>query len=696
MPTCGRCARRNMAEQCVYHPAPLSKALPTPHTSEASPSPRPNLQICDTNPDTTSESLVTVSESAGRSNYHETLAEESLQVQPHSRSQRGVEDNQRTIQQSLTQTLGFSTTSQSSPGFLGATSYSAILAENETNIGITSTDAGAGHGSFAAVSQTHVQKGAEMLLLLKDMPLFDRFIDRWFSLSRGIVVIEPMVKQWAASLWACHHKVLQSQRPDSMIKLSEVIWLNTLNPLKFNGKTTPREFVAIGTGENLRWEVVGIIFSVVGMLAMTLLDGDSIFLSHDDEPLDRKQFALNVWNASEICLKFCSDFDVLNDLFHWLLYENTVLTSSLQPKGGYANWQKAGVLNNALLAFGLHQEIKVDADTPFFITEFRKKVFVSAYSNDKYMATFLGRPPRLTHRYCRIQLPLDLTDAQIMSDGLDLDNAIGTLDNEGWNQRGTIHRCTFARIVAQNARIREDILEISLGVHEQDIVLRAESIEKRAEEMWETLPEFLRLDSHNPWDIKRAPVELLFLVYVRLENLNHHFLLQRSLIKNTTSDTGKLLAIAKEIFLDVLIIVNNRDSIRDFQIDFLLILCTHGLPSSAVIAVELLRQEQNRGVSMNPLSRSDTIQDLSIFVGCLSSIRPDSGAYSICDRGRRFLKRILDTILSPATIAASSNLSILDFQDSSSSVPLFPGNDGDFMRWLETMEWEHENWTNFN
>ena len=337
----------------------------------------------------------------------------------------------------------------------------------------------------------------------------------------------------------------------------------------------------------------------------------------------------------------------------------------------------------------------MDDETPFFITEFRKKTFVSAYSNDKYMATFVGRPPRLSHRYCVLQLPLDLNDNQTMSNGLDLDNAIATLDDEGWNQRGTIHRCTFARIFAQNARIREDILEISLGVLQEDIVLRAEAIEKRTIQMWENLPHFLRIDPQNSWNIKRAPIELLFLVYIRLENLNHQFLLQRTLVKRASTHTAKLLVIARDIFSNVLTIVNNRDSVRDFQIDFMLIICTHGLPSSAVLAVELLRQEQTSGSTSQPLPRSETIQDLSVFIACLGSIRPDSGSFSICERGCKFLKRILDTILSSAP-AATSDLSTLAAQDPSWSTPLFDGNDGDFMRWLETMECEQESWTNFS
>lgn len=676
MPTCGRCARRNKVEQCIYHPAPLTRALPTPHPSEsdAGQSPTSGHQAYEDSSELLSTGQPITSVRSGDSSIQNVA------------SQLGSLNEQTWIP---------SPSFQRNTGFLGATSYSAILSENEVSIGIGPANSESILNLITDVSQTYMQRGADVLFLLKDMPLFNRFIERWFSLSRGIVVIEPMVKQWAGSLWSTHHKVLEAQKPERLLELSESVWQNTLKPLKFNGKTIPREFVAMFTGEHLRWEVVGIIFSVVGMLAMTLLDGDPIFCTHDDEPLDRKHFALEAWNASETCLAFCNEFDILNDLYIWMLYENTVLSSSLHTKGSDANWQKSGQLNNALLAFGLHQEIKVDDETPFFITEFRKKTFVTAYSNDKYTATFFGRPPRLSHRYCLLQLPLDLNDNQTMSDGLDLDNAIATLDDEGWNQRGTIHRCTFARIFAQNARIREDILEISLGVFEEDIVSRAETIERRTIQMWESLPQFLRLDSQNPWNIKRAPVELLFLVYIRLENLNHHFLLQRTLIKRASTDTIKLLATAKDIFSNVLTIVNNRDSIRDFQIDFMLIICTHGLPSSAVLAVELLRQEQNGGCMSEPLPRSETIQDLSVFVACLGSIRPDNGSYSICERGRRFLKRILDTILSPGP-AATPGLSSLGPQDPSWSTPLFSGNDGDFMRWLETMECEQGSWTNFN
>lgn len=117
---------------------------------------------------------------------------------------------------------------------------------------------------------------------------------------------------------------------------------------------------------------------------------------------------------------------------------------------GFYNYQKRGQLCNALVASNLHQEIKVNKDCPFFIAEFRKRLFVNAYENDKYNSAFIGRPPHLTRKYCRIQFPLDLSDAETMSDGLDLEDAIGNLDDDGWNQKGTIQRCTFSRLNAYN------------------------------------------------------------------------------------------------------------------------------------------------------------------------------------------------------------------------------------------------------
>ena len=40
---------------------------------------------------------------------------------------------------------------------------------------------------------------------------------------------------------------------------------------------------------------------------------------------------------------------------------------------GYQNWKKTGTLITALVFCNLHEEIKVDEKTPFFISEIRKR-----------------------------------------------------------------------------------------------------------------------------------------------------------------------------------------------------------------------------------------------------------------------------------------------------------------------------------
>lgn len=210
-----------------------------------------------------------------------------------------------------------------------------------------------------------------------------------------------------------------------------------------------------------------------------------------------------------------------------------------------------------------------------------------------------------------------------MSEGVDLENAISSLDEDGWNTRGVVQRCTFARIFMTKSLITEEILEISMGfLSSEELIRRAADIEKRAIEMYKELPPFLHIDDDAFTDMNRAPIELLFMSYIRMDDLYHHFLLQRILIKKVGADSAKLLAIAREMFSFSLVLINHKDVFKDFQVDFIQLLTLNGISAAAVIAVELLHQEQDptsTSALTSPLPRSDTIQDLSVFCACLGT-----------------------------------------------------------------------------
>jgi hypothetical protein len=266
MPTCGRCARRAKPEQCVYHPAPLTKAnnLATPQatpTDGSSSSSVINSYECQTTADTALQfppfNEPPFLPRVPRAN--------SLPSQPWASiiyGQQTVEELRRPIPDHESQRA-----SLNAEGFVH---HHAIIAENELSVGILppiSDDV-----STSKVTQVQIDRGATVLSLLKDLPLYQKYIDKWFSFTRGIVIIEPMVKIWTAGIWSGWHKVLEAQKTGGLRQMSQKIWENTLiAPCDLLRRhTPPREFCAKTTGDNLRWEVVGIIMTLVAMFAKSL------------------------------------------------------------------------------------------------------------------------------------------------------------------------------------------------------------------------------------------------------------------------------------------------------------------------------------------------------------------------------------------------------------------------------------------
>lgn len=169
------------------------------------------------------------------------------------------------------------------------------------------------------------------------------------------------------------------------------------------------------------------------------------------------------------------------------------------------------------------------------------------------------------------------------------------------------------------------------------------------------------------------------------------------------------------------------------------------------MAIELLKQEMLPQYPERPLlPRSQTIQDLAIFASRLGSLQPTDGCYSVCEQGKRVITKILDRILSPGppvtlprtdsggnvcnhaqeqeqqqqiqpqpgmqgmlpmmdmdgapmNTLGSMNGMVMGLPDMGYSMgmnvgfgaeaPMSLGQDSDFMRWLDAMEWERmDNW----
>jgi chromatin structure-remodeling complex subunit RSC3/30 len=136
----------------------------------------------------------------------------------------------------------------------------------------------------------------------------------------------------------------------------------------------------------------------------------------------------------------------------------------------YRVWRRLGDLSTTVFTLGLHQEIKVSPEVPFWLAEIRKRCLATTYAVDKLMATFVGRPPRISRRYCSIQAPLDIEIADLALSDEELNVKLNQLDPDGWYHDGTMRRSAYMRTFLVISRIREDILEISLGPEAENIL----------------------------------------------------------------------------------------------------------------------------------------------------------------------------------------------------------------------------------
>lgn len=119
-------------------------------------------------------------------------------------------------------------------------------------------------------------------------------------------------------------------------------------------------------------------------------------------------------------------------------------------------------------ALGLHRLQMSNAETPFFLSETRKRLFTTCYRTDKNMAMFLGRPPRLQDQFCETDMPLDLEDESLVLDSESVTEVLSRLSPDGWGngsicENGNIRPVTAVRVRYMIAKLRERVVSLFVG-----------------------------------------------------------------------------------------------------------------------------------------------------------------------------------------------------------------------------------------
>ncbi|KAJ5957958.1 hypothetical protein ACN42_g2344 [Penicillium freii] len=497
-----------------------------------------------------------------------------------------------------------------------------------------------------------IASGCQILSFLQDRAMIDRGIDLFFESIECIHIHcgEFIVREWLSQLWFAHGDTLSSQDPEHIWQLCQLLSQNTAKPLVFDGNTTTRQWISSATGDHIRWGVIAMLANYVGTYAMVTKSSDPFFQEFN---VERKSLLNHMAKVSEMCIGFCRECDSLDDVFIWALFEHYNITEYTKGEVGYAAYCIGAEVNSALIAMGLHEEIKADSQIPFFLAELRKRLRAMVYTAEISIATFLGRPPRLSHRYMNLDPPLDLKDSELFSEyPHELAVAISKLDEQGYNRDGEIRHVTWIRSSISFTKRREDILELSLGNYTPDEVRQhADIIQRKTEEHWANLPHFISSLRESTFGLEtREVIDLHFRNVFRQGPQANSLLLHRVLMRKAGTGPAELIHTAQTILSDVMRLYKRVE--MSAATSFIYFLAVHGLRSAVILAIELLKQEQLPVYPNEPLlPRSRTIQDLSIFTAKLSDLDPIFGDKDLCEKGQKVISQVLDKILSPLKTA---------------------------------------------
>jgi len=132
---------------------------------------------------------------------------------------------------------------------------------------------------------------------------------------------------------------------------------------------------------------------------------------------------------------------------------------------GYTIGYLRGDMISSAIAAGLHRLPDHNKDVFTAASEFKRRVFSRIYYLDKTIACMDGTPPMLSRLYCDLKPCLDLSDEQLFAPRHEVYAAINRLTTDGWNADGNIYGVSVNRAIWQLCAVREEVLELALGVN---------------------------------------------------------------------------------------------------------------------------------------------------------------------------------------------------------------------------------------
>lgn len=373
----------------------------------------------------------------------------------------------------LDEKLGTRLVSDQEPGFLGSTSYRAVLIEDEDQIEwendtITTPtvqpDTGGARLTAFEIGPRRMEESLAVLTLLREFAALQPIAEKWRYFHRYLSMIDFFVEDCIKSIKIdlVEKSFLTSET--KMKSAAEMLFQNTCKRFTVSNTTKMVDFIRSFTGQSLRWEALAVFFIACGICCTSLRSRDDpVFDAFGHRRQDKQALMDRLLKASSVCISFCEDAGELSDLGIWVHHENTIFHSQVLGDNHYLVWRRCHDTVTHIIAQGAHMENKnALQQLPFWLIEMRRRALACIFSGDKLLCTFVGHPPRLCQRYCVIHVPLDLELNELCLEGEDLKEALSYIRDDGWSSKNSI-KSAYLRLFVLSSKLREEVLELCLG-----------------------------------------------------------------------------------------------------------------------------------------------------------------------------------------------------------------------------------------
>ncbi|EHK24162.1 uncharacterized protein TRIVIDRAFT_12010, partial [Trichoderma virens Gv29-8] len=390
------------------------------------------------------------------------------------------------------------------------------------------------------------------------------------------------------------------------------------------------------SGPNLRWEVIGVLFSSWALSALQNKE--------DIDGYRPRVLALKFFDVMECCIKFCRDKNANNVLLLYLLYRTSIVSSILHGPSNTGFWRFHSQAVSLACCMGLNIMPDASIQDPRISEQSGRRLFTAIYVLDKAAAMFSGKLPLLPSDSCSTALPLDICNTILInwkpSQVVDYDS-LG-VNEKGWNKNGKIYSTTSLRARGLIAQIRENIVTFALN-KKQKSALNLISLRSQQVNIFDSLPSDIRLTDGDTKVKSLEPHVLYTKLFIHLEHLQNLFLIEK-LLQNAqpTLPRDSLIQTSLDIVSATVTFWTRNDILVGMQGDHEWFIVGYAVPAAVVLCEALLQIESHGGSTS---SISNIIQQLSLLGAFLEWLLAKVPCTDHCYRAKNLISKVLDQVL---------------------------------------------------